>query len=205
MELSSLELDEAGVTAMVHDRDSGESETVRAEYLVAADGVHSPTRNSLGINTSGYGALPIYVVFVYFRAPWRKFVAHLGEGDAVQVKNADVDGIFLVVEDDLGMFVTTYFPGKGETAAQFTPQRCREVLTKAFGEHIDIDIIEVAAWQPYEQVADQFQCGRATPPIQSAHNLAWKLAAVVQGAAGPALLATYHVERHPVGRFAARQ
>jgi putative polyketide hydroxylase len=223
MELSSLELDEAGVTAVVHDRDSGESETVRAEYLVAADGVHSPTRNSLGISTSGYGALPIYVVFVYFRAPWQKFVAHLGEGDAVQVKNADVDGIFLVVEDDLGMFVTTYFPGKGETAAQFTPQRCREVLTKAFGEHIDIDIIEVAAWQPYEQVADQFQCGRAflvgdsahtMPPfkaggantaIQSAHNLAWKLAAVVQGAAGPALLATYHAERHPVGRFAARQ
>ena len=98
-----------------------------------------------------------------------------------------------------------------------------EVLTKAIGEQIDIDIIEVAAWQPYEQVADQFQCGRVflvgdsahtMPPfkaggantaIQSAHNLAWKLAAVLQGSAGPALLATYHAERHPVGRFAARQ
>ncbi|HMF14724.1 MAG TPA: FAD-dependent monooxygenase, partial [Gemmataceae bacterium] len=173
--------------------------------------------------TSGCGALPIYVVFVYFRAPWQKFVTHLGYGDGVQVKNADVDGIFLVVEDDLGMFITTYFPGKGETADQFTPQRCREVLTKAIGEPIDIDIIEVATWQPYEQVADQFQCGQAflvgdaahtMPPfkaggantaIQSAHNLAWKLAAVLKGAAGPELLATYHAERHPVGRFAARQ
>jgi putative polyketide hydroxylase len=222
-ELSSLDLDEAGVTAVLRDRDSGEPETVRAEYVVAADGVHSPTRNSLGITTSGYGALPIYVVFIYFRAPWQKFVTHLRDGDGIQVKNADVDGIFLVVKDDLGMFITTYFPGKGETADQFTPQRCREVLTKAFGEQIDIDIIEVAAWQPYEQVADQFQCGRAflvgdsahtMPPfkaggantaIQSAHNLAWKLAAVLQGAAGPALLDTYHAERHPVGRFAARQ
>ena len=222
-ELSSLELDEAGVVAVLHDRDSGESETVRAEYLVAADGVHSPVRNSLGITTSGYGALPIYVVFIYFRAPWGKFVAHLRDGDGLQVRNADVDGIFLVVEGDLGMFITTYFPGKGETAAQFTPQRCREVLTKAFGEPIDIEIIEVAAWQPYEQVADQFQCGRAflvgdaahtMPPfkaggantaIQSAHNLAWKLAAVLQGAAGPSLLGTYQAERHPVGRFAARQ
>ena len=111
-ELSSLELDEAGVTAVVHDSDSGESETVRAEYLVAADGVHSRIRNSLGITTSGYGALPIYVVFIYFRAPWGKFVTHLRDGDAVQVKNADVDGIFLVVEDDLGMFITTYFPAK---------------------------------------------------------------------------------------------
>ncbi|HWS93909.1 MAG TPA: FAD-dependent monooxygenase, partial [Mycobacterium sp.] len=120
-ELSSLEPDEAGVTAVLHDRDSGESEIIRADYLVGADGVHSPVRNWLGMTTSGYGALPIYVVFIYFRAPWGKFVERLGDGDAVQVKNPDVDGIFLVVEGDLGMFITTYFPGKGETADQFTP------------------------------------------------------------------------------------
>lgn len=41
--------------------------------------------------------------------------------------------------------------------------------------------------------------------MQSAHNLAWKLAAVLDGTADPALLATYHAERHPVGRFNARQ
>lgn len=93
----------------------------------------------------------------------------------------------------------------------------------AIGEPLDAQIIEVASWQPYEQVADQFCCGRAIlvgdsahtmPPfkvggancaIQSAHNLAWKLAAVLQETAGPGLLATYHAERHPVGRFAARQ
>lgn len=222
-ELSSFEMDETGVTAVVRDADSGESETVRADYLVGADGVHSPIRESLGISTSGYGALPIYVVFVYFRAPWRPFIAGLHDGDGVQVKNDDVDGIFLVVKDDLGMFITTYFPGEGETAEQFTPRRCRDVLTKAFGEPIDIEIIEVAAWRPYERVADQFDCGRAflvgdsahtMPPfkaggantaIQSAHNLAWKLAAVLHGRAAPDLLATYHAERHPVGRFAARQ
>lgn len=222
-ELSSLEQDGAGVTAVVRDRDTGESDTVRADYLVGADGVHSPVRNWLGINTSGYGALPIFVVFIYFRAPWTKFVSHLSDGDAVQTKNADVDGIFLVVDGELGMFITTYFPGKGETADQFTPRRCRELLVKAIGEPIDIDVIEVAAWQPHEQVADRFRCGRVflvgdsahtMPPfkaggantaIQSAHNLAWKLAAVLDGTAAPALLDTYHAERHPVGRFAARQ
>ncbi|MGB7869183.1 MAG: FAD-dependent monooxygenase, partial [Mycobacterium sp.] len=222
-ELCSLDQDDAGVTAVLRDLHSGESQTVRADYLVAADGVHSPIRNRLGLTTSGHGALPIYVVFIYFRAPWGKFVSHLSNGDGVQVKNADVDGIFLVVKDDLGMFITTYFPGKGETAAQFTPPYCREVLTKAIGEQIDLEIIEVAAWQPYEQVADQFRCGRVflvgdaahtMPPfkaggantaIQSAHNLAWKLAAVLDGTADPVLLNTFHAERHPVGRFAARQ
>ncbi|MGD1256627.1 FAD-dependent monooxygenase [Mycobacterium seoulense] len=222
-ELSSLEQDDAGVTAVLRDRDTGESETIRADYLVGADGVHSPIRNWLGVKTSGYGALPIYVVFIYFRAPWTKFVSHLADGDAVQVKNADVDGIFLLVDGELGMFITMYFPGKGESADQFTPQRCRALLTDAIGEEIEIGVIEVAAWQPYEQVADHFQCGRVflvgdsahtMPPfkaggantaIQSAHNLAWKLAAVLDGTAGPSLLETYHAERHPVGRFAARQ
>ncbi len=50
-----------------------------------------------------------------------------------------------------------------------------------------------------------FEAGGANTAIQSAHNLAWKLAAVLNGSAGPALLATYHAERHPVGRFNARQ
>ena len=47
--------------------------------------------------------------------------------------------------------------------------------------------------------------GGVNTAIQSAHNLAWKLAATLNGTAGPGLLDTYHVERHPVGRFAARQ
>ncbi|HZU45997.1 MAG TPA: FAD-dependent monooxygenase, partial [Mycobacterium sp.] len=200
-----------------------ESETVRADYLVAADGVHSHVRESLGVTTSGYGAVPIFVVFIYFRAPWRQFVPHLGDGDAVQVKNSDVEGIFVTAEGDLGVFMTTYFPDKGETAEQFTRQRCAEILTKAIGEQIDMEIVDVAAWQPYERVADQFQCGRiffvgdaghTMPPfkagganaaIQSAHNLAWKLAAVLNGTAGSALLTTYDAERRPVGRFSARQ
>jgi 2-polyprenyl-6-methoxyphenol hydroxylase-like FAD-dependent oxidoreductase len=222
-ELCSFEPDESGVTAVIRDLDTEEPETIRADYLIGADGVHSPIRNALGIATSGYGALPIFVVFIYFRGPWRKFVARLGEGDGVQVKNAEAQGIFIPAEGDLGMFITTYFPAKGETADQFTPQRCREMLIKAIGEPIDLDIVEVAAWQPYEQVADQFQCGRVflvgdsahtMPPfkaggantaIQSAHNLAWKLAAVLHATAGPSLLGTFHEERHPVGRFAARQ
>lgn len=222
-ELGSFDQDESGVTAVIRDRESGATEALRADYLVAADGVHSPIRDALGVTTSGYGALPIYVVFVYFRAPWRKFAPDLGAGDGIQVKNPDVEGIFLPVRDDFGMFINTYFPARGESAEQFTAQRCREMLTKAIGEPIDVEVIDVAPWQPYERVADQFRCGRVflvgdsahtMPPfkaggantaIQSAHNLAWKLAAVLNGTADPALLGTYHAERHPVGRFNARQ
>lgn len=219
--LLSFTGDADGVTARLAS-DAG-TETVRADYLIAADGVHSPIRTTLGIDTSGYGALPIFVVFVYFRAPWRRLVSDLGDGDAIQVRSPEVDGIFLVIEGDRGMFITTYLPERGESAEQFTPDRCRQVLTAAIGESIDLEIIEVAPWQPYERVADQFRSGRTylvgdaahtMPPfkaggantaIQSAHNLAWKLAAVHHGIAGPGLLATYQDERYPIGRFAARQ
>src|SRR6185437_7530942 len=219
VELESITQDEHGVAARICDLDSGRVADIYADYLVAADGVHSRIRTDLEVSTSGYGALPLYFVFVYFRAPWRTLVAQLGDGAAVRVKNADVDGIFVAAEGDLGMFLTTYFPARGETAAQFTQQRCRELILSAIGQQMDVEIVEIAPWQPYERVADAFRCRRvffvgdsahAMPPlkagganvaIQSADNLAWKLAAVLHGWAGPELLDTYHAERHPVGRF----
>jgi putative polyketide hydroxylase len=200
------------------------SSVVHADYLVAADGTHSHIRRQLGIITSGSGPLPMFIVFVYFRAPWRRFVPRLGDGDAVYIDNPKVSGIFMVAKGDLGVFTTTtYLPSKGETIDHFTPERCREMVLDAIGTPIDLQIVDVAPWQPHEQVADQFQSGRVfllgdsahtMPPfkggggntaIHSAQNLAWKLAAVLNHTAGPQLLETYHTERRPVGCFAARQ
>src|SRR5664279_5452165 len=152
--------DESGIVATVRDLDTGTSSELRADYLVAADGTHSWVRRHLGITTSGVGPLPMFVVFGDFRAPWRQFDQRVGAQDAVQVSNPDVTGIFLVAEGDLGMFITTYFPAAGETAEQFTPERCRELLLMAVGERIEVEIVDVAPWQPYEQVADEFRSGR---------------------------------------------
>ncbi|QLL09326.1 FAD-dependent monooxygenase [Mycobacterium vicinigordonae] len=223
VELTSFTQDDDGVRARVRDLETGNTGDLHADYLVAADGVHSPVRTQLGISTSGYGALPMYFVFVYFRAPWRALAPTLRDGVSVQVRNADVDGIFIAAEDDLGMFLASYLPDRGESAALFTRARCRELILAGVGEPIPVDVLDVTPWQPYEQVADRFDCARvflvgdsahAMPPlkagganvaIQSADNLAWKLAAVLQGWADPRLLGTYHSERHPVGRFSARQ
>ena len=222
-ELVSFIQDETGVAATIKDLDTGVTSGVLADYLVAADGTHSPIRCGLGVSTSGFGRLPIFLVFMYFRAPWRQFVPDLGDGDGVQITNPNVNGIFIVAEGDLGVFAATYFPSRGETIHQFTPERCRQMLLAAIGAPIDVEIVDIGPWQPSEQVADQFRCGRVfllgdsahtMPPlkgggansaIESANNLAWKLAAALHGTAGPELLDTYHAERHPVGRFAARQ
>ena len=221
--LVSFSQHDDGVTATIEDLDTGTRSDVHADYLLAADGTHSPVRSQLGIATSGAGRLPIFVVFIYFRGPWKHYVPTLGDGDAVQVDNPGVTGIMIPVDNDLAVFMTTYFPSEGETLEMFTAERCRALLLEAFGTNVAIDVVDVAPWQPYEQVADQFRCGRVflvgdsahtMPPfkgggantgIGSAQNLAWKLAAVLHGTAGAELLDTYHTERHPVAQFAARQ
>lgn len=222
-ELASLRQDDADVAATIKDLNSGVSQVVHADYLIAADGTRGHIRSQLGIATSGFGKLPIFFIFIYFRGPWRQFVPELGQGDAVQITCADATGIFMAAKDNLALFAHNYFPNRGEGIEQFTSDWCRELILKAIGAPIDIEIIDIAPWQPYEQVADQFRKeriflvgdsahtmppfkgGGANTAIASAHNLAWKLAAVLSGAAGPELLDTYQTERHPVGVFAAHQ
>ena len=221
--LVRFEQGNGGVTATLEDRAAGGSCTLRADYLVAADGAHSRIRQTLGIRTAGWGELPEYFAFIYFRGPWKELLVGRSS-DAFVIKNRDVEGFFLAADGDLGMFLVNYRPKRGESREDFGAERCRELVLKGLGTlDMPIEIVDIAHWRPAESVAEEFQKGRVflvgdaahTMPaykglgvntaIQSAQNLAWKLAAVLRGQAGKELLATYHTERHPVGQFAAHQ
>jgi 2-polyprenyl-6-methoxyphenol hydroxylase-like FAD-dependent oxidoreductase len=221
--LVSFTQDEAGVTATLTDAQTGRSYVVRADYLVGADGAHSPIREALRIRSAGYGALPEYLVFIYFRAPWHRLMAG-HESDAVQVRNASVDGMFLFVQHDLGLLMQTYRPAAGESFEDFTFEHCKQLVELGLGQPgIPVEIVDRVHFQAAESVAECFDSGRVflvgdaahTMPgykglglntaIQSCQNLAWKLASVLHGRASPELLTTYQTERHPVGVFAAHQ
>ena len=227
-ELGSFEQDEDGVTAVIRDREPGrDSDRPGRAILIAADGVHSGIRESLGVTTSGWGALPIFVVFIYFRGPLAA-VCPASErrrrrpGQEIQMWTA----YSWWPRDDLGMFLTTYFPDRGETAAQFTSQHCSEVLDQSrrrtdrssrssrlrHGSHTsrwptNSSSGRVSRRQQSRHTMPPFKAGGASTTMQSAHNLAWKLAAVLgrRRRANESLLASFRAERHPVGRFAARQ
>src|SRR5690242_16271100 len=66
-EMTSFEQDRDGVTAQIRHRDTGESATIRARYMIAADGAHSRIRERLGIRMLGRGVFSNSIT-IYFRA-----------------------------------------------------------------------------------------------------------------------------------------
>ncbi|AIJ21388.1 FAD-dependent oxidoreductase [Amycolatopsis methanolica 239] len=95
----------------------------------------------------------------------------------------------------------------------------RDIVHDLVGDTtIDVEITSTSLWTVNHSYATEYSRGRVFcagdavhrhPPsnglgsntsIQDSYNLAWKLAMVLRGEAGPGLLDTYTAERAPVGR-----
>ncbi len=106
-------------------------------------------------------------------------------------------------------------------AAGITEAKALDLLRAAIGvPGMPLAIKDIATWRATADIADRYADGRiflagdaahVVPPNggfggnTGAHNLAWKLAAVLNGTAGPGLLDTYDDERRPVGEFTVEQ
>lgn len=213
-ELVSFTDDGDGVTATVKDH-RGEEATVRAAWLIAADGARSPVREQLGIGRDGRGSLG-RAVSVYFRADLAELIRGR-EFNLCQVERSGVRGTFASI-DGTERWIYGTAPAPGRTDAEWA-----DVIRAAIGADVDVQVLNALEWEPGMFVAGRFRHGRVflagdaahvMPPyaalgantgIQDGHNLAWKLALTLTGAAGDALLDSYHAERHPAAWFAADQ
>ncbi len=222
-ELLSFDSNGSAVDAVLKNRETGEHTTVRADYLIAADGPRSPIREQLRIGRSGPGDL-FHNVSITFRS--KKLADVLGDRRFIvcYLTNPAADGALLPVDNEQDwVFHAPWKPEQGETLEDFTDERCADHIRLATGApDIDVEITGKAPWHAAERVADRYGSGRvflagdsahemsptgafgSNTGIQDAHNLAWKLAAVLRGEAGPGLLDTYEAERQPVaGRRAS--
>ncbi len=207
-ELISFKQDGEGVTAVVRER-NGREYTITADYMIAADGNGSRVREQLGITHKGMGHLNT-VRSILFTAPLLE--EYLASGIAQ----------FEIKQPGLTAFLTTY--NDGRWVLMFTDDINRdettqkEAIYKAIGRtDIDIKIITTGRWKLEANIADTFSSGsvfiagdaaHTLPPtrggfgantgIHDAHNLAWKLAAVLLGTSTMQLLETYSAERQPV-------
>jgi putative polyketide hydroxylase len=222
-QLVSFEDDGAGVTATIRRLSDGAEQSVRASWLLACDGAASPVREALGIPMHGPADLGS-ILNVYVHADLSPYVAGR-EGPLYWIVNADVAGVFIALDQATRwLFNMPFQLESGETVAQFTPERCAAFVRRAVGDpDLAVDVRSVDPWIMRSQVAERYRAGRCFlvgdaahrfPPtggfgmntgVQDAHNLAWKLAGVLQGWASDALLDTYEAERRPVAQRNADQ
>ncbi|MFI0967690.1 FAD-dependent monooxygenase [Streptomyces sp. NPDC021080] len=220
-ELVSCEQDADGVTAVLRELRHGTETTIRAKYLVAADGFRSPIREGLGIGTHGQGVFGRQMNIV-FHAALDEYVAGR-EFFLCFVSNDRVKGV-LGRLDDAGRWVLAPSLPPQETHAEYSEEDCIEMVRAAVGvPDLDVAVESSSSWEIAARIADRFRFGRVLlagdaahvmPPtggfggnmgVQDAHNLAWKLALVLRGQAGAELLDTYEEERVPVAEFTVEQ
>jgi putative polyketide hydroxylase len=217
-----VEQDDERVTATLSDRKTGIISRIHADYLIAADGAKSPIRTSLQIPTTGRGVMG-HLLNILFNANLQSLVRGR-EFSLCKIVRPEVYGLFTSINNsDTWVFHLSYDPLKGEHMEDFTSEKCVDLLRLALGmPDIDISIKSILPWEPTVQVAERLQEGRIfltgdaahqMPPwggqgantgISDVHNLAWKLAEVIQRKASKALLGTYNTERQPVGLEAAK-
>jgi len=228
-ETVDLDQDDSGVTATLRDLDSGAESTVRARYVIAADGNRSPMRARLGIGMEGYGELSRSIT-IYFRADCSQLLEGRNQG-VIYVHNPALRGFFRLDRSGGTGFLVINTVGEDVTRPEavnvsdgLTDERARELLRAAIGtDEVPIEVLDVAHWRAESNVATTMTVGRVflagdaahvVPPnggyggnagVQDALNLAWKLAAVIKGEAGEALLDTYDAERRPLARLTVEQ
>ncbi|GLZ29312.1 FAD-dependent oxidoreductase [Lentzea sp. NBRC 105346] len=217
-ELLSYQQDDAGVTAMLRD-----GREVRARYLVGADGARSTVRAAAGIGTTGPGALGQPLVSVLFHAD----LSDLTGGHTFivcDITTPEAPGGLLPVDGHFKWIYHFRYDPAADSFEDFTTQRIEERIRAATGKsQLELEIVSVLPWQARGAVATAFRSGRVflagdaahvIPPVGAfgmntgvadGHNLAWKLAAVLDGSAGPGLLDTYEAERRPVALTAMEQ
>ena len=222
-ELLSFTQDDGGVTASINDLDNHRTYTVRAQYMVGADGGKT-VGPGLGVEMDGLKNIA-RIVSSHVTAdlsPWWD--------DACLITwfiNPDHGGTF-----GSGAMVPMG-PTWGKHSEQWTihfnfnpddPEQIDEasVLPRLRAllklPDVDMQVHKVSHWTLEGVLADRYQVGRVFlagdaahrhPPttglglntaVQDAHNLAWKLAAVVSGRADAKLLDSYAPERQAIGR-----
>lgn len=215
-ELSDLHADPGGVAAELTHRLGGAVRSIRARYVVGADGPRSTVRAALGIGVEELGTLGEHVGML-FRAD---LDAIAGEPSYAlySIEHPDVGGLLVCAGAGRWIYARQWFPERGEALADFSPARWVDLIRAATGApDLRPELLSAQAFTLTAAVATALRSGpgflvgdaahRMTPvggvgmntALHAAHNLGWKLAWAARGWAGEALLDSYAEERRPVG------
>ncbi|MBN9487656.1 MAG: FAD-dependent monooxygenase [Alphaproteobacteria bacterium] len=222
-EFTTFEQDDTSVLATLTNVKNGNTEQVRVQYMIAADGAQSRVRATLGIAMQGQK--DVYdSVNILLEADLRPWTQHRPAA-LYFIENEEMRATFLTINaHDRWGFLVNSLKAHGLGPEDFTPERSAETIRRAVGEpELQVKVLAVAPWVASAHVAERYRDGRVflvgdaaheMPPtggfgmntgVQDVHNLCWKLAAVLEGTANDTLLDTYNDERQPFGRAITAQ
>jgi len=215
-QLTSLQQHNNFVECALFNKNTQTSEIIRCQYLVAADGAHSFIRNSLNIKMHGIENMS-------------SNLSVLCETNLAPLLSDKLSVVAVLTEKSLrGKFIMAVdfkhrwiIAQRIEHAQQtFSKEYCTQLVRTVSGKHdLPVGVINTSIWEIAALNAETYQKDRVLlagdaahriPPtggmgmnigIQDAHNLAWKLAYVINGYADPLLLESYQEERQPLAQF----
>ena len=210
------------VRSVVRDLESGAEREITSRYLLAADGAGSRVRDSLGIQPLGPARIQSFIM-VHVRAALRG-LPEIPPGVLFFVCDPRAGGVFVVHDLDREAVYMHPFDPEAESEADYDAERCAGLVRAALEDpSLDFAVESVSSWTMTAPGAERYREGRVFlvgdsahrfPPtgglglnsgVQDAHNLAWKLAAVLHGRAPASLLESYERERRPVAQTNADQ
>ncbi|MGZ8179509.1 FAD-dependent monooxygenase [Williamsia sp. SKLECPSW1] len=188
---------------------------LRSDLLVAADGANSTIRDDLGIAL--HGPVLARMGSVFFRSP----DLHPAERPLLTwIYRPTFAGVLIAHADHHYVLMGTYLHPR-QTIAADPETHWRRTLPEVLGGDVTTEIVSTGTWTMTSQTASTFRSGRVlligdaahrfphtggyglNSGVQDAHNLAWKIDAVLTRDVDDDLLDTYEIERRPVvERFA---
>jgi 2-polyprenyl-6-methoxyphenol hydroxylase-like FAD-dependent oxidoreductase len=215
--VETLAQDASGVSLVARAGD-GATESHAFAYAVGCDGSRSTVRKAIGVRYGGeehllHAFMSGEFVSIHMRIP--DFYDALGARRAWMYLTINPDTrIVIITLNGVDEFMMHRRRAPGE---EIDADAVRRSIQRAIGAGIPVTIISQRGWQAGGYlVAERFQRGRMLLAGDAAHlftptggfglntgiedvaNLAWKLAAVLQGWGGAGLLASYETERRPI-------
>lgn len=216
-EMTSFSDEGDHVVAEIRERSTGETTTVTARYLIGADGGRT-VGAALGVEMRGRPEL-LHVKTAYFSADLSRWwhpgtlITHF-----LNPYHPDLSGNLIEMGPKWGRdceeWVLHFHPGD---PAHFDELEIAPKIREVLGlPGLELTLHHVTDWTVEALLAERYRVGRVLlagdsahrqPPtvglglnsgIQDAHNLAWKLSAVLSGQADDSLLDSYEAERRPV-------
>jgi 2,4-dichlorophenol 6-monooxygenase len=214
--------DSDGVTTTVRDRLTGATYTIRSKYLIGADGARSLVAEHIGLPYEGQmdiaGSMNItFKANISAQVATRPSVLYWVIQPGSNVGGIGAGLVRMIRPWNEWLIVWGY--DINQPAPEVNEKSATEIVRNLLGmPGLDVEITGTSLWGNNEMFATHLQNQRVFaagdaihrhPPsnglgsntsVQDSYNLAWKLAAVLRGQAGPDLLETYSTERAPIAR-----